>query len=111
MIKISKNNIGKYLTDFNYMNGFMYLNVKYDVIKNKITITFRDNKKDRVSITLEFLGIKECNIKEVFDWEEISKIFLDYVNLEEMEFICFATSDKNPNIYIVCDEIKYGIMK
>ncbi len=111
MTKISKKNIKTFLTDFNYMKSYKFVNVKYDVIKNKITILFKDSKLDYVSIKLEFLGIKECNIKEVFDWEELSKIFLDYVKLEEMELMCFATSDKSPSIYIVCDEIKYDIMK
>ena len=104
MTKINKKNIKSFLTDFNYMGGYKYNNVKYDIIKNKMVIVF-DN------IKLEFKGVKECNIKEVFDWEEINKIFLDYVRLEEMELICFATAEKDPNIYIVCDEIKYAIIK
>ncbi len=99
------------MTDFNYMKSYKYQNVKYDVPKNKITIVFKDNKLEYLNIKMEFLGIKECNIKEIFDWEEIGKIFLDYVRLEEMELLCFATADKSPNIYIVCDEIKYDIMK
>ena len=111
MTKINKKKINTFLTDFNYMKSFKYHDIKYDVIKNKIVIIFRDSKVETVRLKLEFLGIKECNIKEVFDWEEISKIFLDYVKLEEMEFICFATAETNPNIYIVCDEIRYDIKK
>ena len=111
MTKINKKNIKKFLLDFNYLDGYKYNNIKYDVIKNKVSIIFSNPKIEGKNIKLEFKDIKECNIKEVFDWEELSKIFLDYVKLEEMELMCFATSLKNPNIYIVCDEIKYDIMK
>ena len=108
MTKINKKNVNEFLTNYKYMNSYKYSNVKYDIIKNKIVIVFNNKESN---IKLEFRGIKECNIKEVFDWEEINKIFLDYVRLEEMEFICFATAEMDPNIYIVCDEIKYDIMK
>ena len=109
MTKINKKNIKLFMNDYQCLNGYKYNSIKYDVNKNKITIIF--NKNNDLGIKLDFSGIKECNIKEVFDWEEISEIFLDYVTLEEMEMICFATALQNPNIYIVCDEIKYGIIK
>ena len=109
MTKINKKNFKKFLNVYNSLKDYKYNNIKYDVIKNKLTIILKNNNLN--DIKLEFKGIKECNIKEIFDWEIIEEIFLDYVRLEEMEFICFATADKSPNIYVVCDEIKYDIME
>ncbi len=104
MVKINKKNINSFTTEYNFLKGCHIKNLKYDILDNKLQIVFNN-------IKLAFKGIKECNIKEVFDWEEIDKIFLSYVKLEEMEFICFATSEKEPNIYVVCDEMKYAIIK
>lgn len=111
MIKINKKNVEQFLTGINYLKDYKYHTIKYDVNNNKVSIIFKNSNDEGKKIKLDFIGIKECNIKEVFDWEVIDKIFLDYVHLEEMEFICFATSSQNPNIYVVCDEIKYDIMK
>ena len=69
--------------------------------KNKIEVKIDDTK-------LICEGIKECDIREYFSWEEIDKCYLDFVKFNNMDMICFATSNDNPSIYIVCDSIKYN---
>ena len=102
MIKISNKNINKFLEDYNYLKGKTINTIKYDIIKDKIEVTI-DN------IKLVCNKIKECDIREYYSWEEIDKCFLESVKFNNLDTICFATSNDNPSLYIVCDEIKYSI--
>jgi len=100
MIKITNKNINEILEDNKYFNKKTIDILKYDIKKDTIDITI-DN------IKLSCIGIKECDIREYYSWEEIDKCFLSTVKFNNMDVMCFATSNDAPSIYIVCDEIKY----
>ncbi len=102
MIKITKKNVDVFLKENNYLKGKIINTIKYDIIKDRIEVTI-DN------IKLVCSKIKECDIREYYSWEEIDKCFLEYVQFNSIDTICFATSNDNPSLYIVCDEIKYSI--
>ena len=101
MVKINNKNINSFLEDNKYFNKKSINAIKYDIDKNKIEV-----KIDDIKLVCE--GIKECDIREYFSWEEIDKCFLEFVKFNNMDMICFATSNDNPSIYIVCDCIKYN---
>ena len=83
-------------------NDLIEICLKYDIEKDKIEINI-----DKIKLICN--KIKECDIREYYSWEEITKCFLDNVQFNSMDTMCFATSNDNPSIYIVCDEIKYSV--
>lgn len=56
---------------------------------------------------LIFSGIEQCNNKEIFSWDYIQHAYLKCIKLKNKGFICFASDEEEPNVYIVCDEVKY----
>ena len=47
----------------------------------------------------------------MFSWDYINKVFIKYIKLDNKEFICFASDEQDPVIYIVCESIKYEEIK
>ena len=44
-------------------------------------------------------------------WDEIYKAYIKYIKLDNKDFICFASDEKDPLIYIVCESIEYEEIK
>lgn len=55
--------------------------------------------------------VEQCNIKEMFSWDYIERIFMKYIKLNNKEFICFASDEQKPAIYVVCENIEYEEIK
>ena len=69
----------------------------YDVNKTKLRMIFND--------------VQQCDIKEMYSWDFIMNCYLNYINFEDDEYICFANDEKDPMIYIVCEDIDYEEIK
>ena len=41
----------------------------------------------------------------------INEIFIKYIKLNNNEFICFASDEQEPLIYIVCESVEYEEIK
>ena len=101
-MKITKKNISEILSRINYLKNNTIKTIKYDIVKDKIDIEI-DN------IKLSLSRIKECDIREYFSWETIEECYLEFVQFNNQDSLCFATSKNNPSLYIVCDDIKITI--
>ena len=120
MKRITKNNLEKFLDYYHYLHDSYITNINYDVTKSQIEMlidvywsgepklkedkTYETNKK---KLRMMCSGVELCNNKESFSWDYINCVYLKYINLKNKEFICFATDEKDPYVYIVCDSIKY----
>ncbi len=101
-MKINKKNIKDILIKINNLKDKTINNIKYDIDKDIIDI-----KIDNIKLSLK--RIKECDIREYFSWEKIEECYLEFVEFNNQESYCFATSKDNPTIYVVCDEISITI--
>ncbi len=101
-MKINTNNIKEILHRINNLNNKTIDTIKYDITKDRIDIKF-DN------IKLSLSNIKECDIREYYSWEKIEECYLEFVQFNNQDSICFATNKNNPSLYIVCDEAKITI--
>ena len=50
-------------------------------------------------------------IKEMFTWNYINEVYIQYVKVKNQEFICFASDKEEPLVYILCDNIEYEELK
>ena len=41
----------------------------------------------------------------------INEVYIHYVKVKNQEFICFASDEENPLVYILCDNIEYEELK
>lgn len=123
MKKITKENLEEFL---NYYHGFhdSYItDINYDIKASSIEMfinvfwsgeskVLEDNtyETNKTNLKMIFLGVEKCNVKEMFSWDYVSEAFMKYIKLENKEYICFSDDEKEPNIYIVSDEISYEEM-
>lgn len=43
----------------------------------------------------------------MFPWDYINNSFIDYINIKNKDFICFADNQNDPLVYIVCESMEY----
>ncbi len=124
MILITKDNLlsfidyyhsfhDSYITNINYNIKLSQIEIIIDVYwsgkpKLKEDMTYETNK---TKIKMVFNDVKQCNNKEIFLWDYIRKAFMKYIKIKNEEFICFASDEKEPLIYIVCGNIEYDELK
>ena len=70
--------------------------------------TYETNK---TKMKMIFSGVEQCNNRQIFSWDYINDAFMKYVKIKSKEFICFASDEEEPLVYIVCDNIKYEELK
>ena len=120
--KIIKNNLNEFLDYYHGFHDSHISNVDYDISKSKIELYIdvfwsgelmlrEDNtyETNKTKIKIVFNGIEMCNIKEINSGNEIEECFIKYIKLNNKEFICFASADTNPWIYIISDSMEYEV--
>lgn len=121
MIKITKNNLDKFNEYYHSFHDSYITNINYDIIESKIELFINvcwsgePNKKNngtyetnKTKINIIFNNIKQFSNKEIFSWDYINAAFIQYIILDEKEYICFADDKREPLIYIVCESIEYN---
>ena len=124
MREITKNNLNNFIKFYHNFHDSYITNINYDVYKTEIELlidicwsgnpllnddnTYETNKTKIIMILKD---IKQVNIKELFSWDYINNVFINYIELENDEFICFADNESEPLIYIVCKKILYEDFK
>ena len=96
----------------------------YDISKSEIELLINvcwsgepilkdDNayQTNKTKMRMILNNVEKCNNKEMFSWDYINKVFIKYIKLDNKEFICFASDEQDPVIYIVCESIKYEEIK
>ena len=123
MKEITKENLKEFMDYYHDLHDSFIEEINYDVSDSKIEILIdvgwsgelivknskTYNNKTKLKITLN--NIETFNIKDYFLVDYINKAYIKYVKLENNEYICFATDENNPLIYVVCDYIEYKQVK
>lgn len=120
MILITKENLESFLEHYHGFHDSYITDIHYDIKCSKIEIfidvywsgvpiqkTDGTYETGRTKIKMIFNGVEQCNNKEIFSWDYISEVFIKHINIKNKEYICFASSEEEPLIYIVCDSIEY----
>lgn len=124
MNKITKDNLDEFINYYHEFHDSYITNVNYDISKSQIELlinvrwagkpilkedkTYQTNK---VKMRMILNNIEQCNNKEMFSWDYINEIFIKYIKLNNNEFICFASDEQEPLIYIVCESVEYEEIK
>jgi len=120
MILITKDNLSSFIEYYHGFHDSYITNINYDIKHSQIVVfidvcwsgdpiqkedgTYETNK---TKMKMVFNGVEQCNNKEIFSWDYINDIFIQYIKIKNTEFICFASDEKEPLFYIVCDNIEY----
>lgn len=114
MKTISKENLQEFINKYHYFHDSFITNIYYDILKSQIELTMdvfwignEVESTHGTKIKMIFNKVERYSSKEVFSWEYINHAFLSYINLKNKEYLCFATDENNPFVYVVCEEIMY----
>ena len=120
MDKLTKENINKFNEYYHKLHDSYIEKIDYNVSDSKLELTIdvvwsgkptlkEDDtfETNRAKLKMYFSDIKKFNIKDYFSWDYINEIYIKYVKLENNEYICFASDENDPLIYIVCNHIEY----
>ena len=124
MNEITKDNLDEFINYYHKFHDSYITNVNYDISKSQIELlinvcwvgkpilkedkTYQTNK---IKMRMILNNIEQCNNKEMFSWDYINEIFIKYIKLNNNEFICFASNEQEPLIYIVCESVEYEEIK
>lgn len=124
MNELNKNNLGEFLKFYHSFHDSYITNINYDVTKSQIELLIdvywsgeptlkEDNTYETNKTKMRMIceGVEKCNNKESFSWDYINDVYLNYIKLNNKEYICFASDEDDPYVYIVCDNIKYEEIK
>lgn len=124
MNKITKDNLEEFIEYYHGFHDSYITNVNYDISKSKIELLINvywsgqpilkeDNtyQTNKIKMRMILDGVEQCNIKEMFSWDYINEAFIKYIKLANKEFICFASDEQEPMVYIVCESIEYEEIK
>ena len=124
MNKITKDNLDEFINYYHEFHDSYITNVNYDISKSQIELLInvrwagkpilREDKTyqtNKIKMRMIVNNIEQCNNKEMFSWDYINEIFIKYIKLNNNEFICFASDEQEPLIYIVCESVEYEEIK
>ena len=124
MTKITKDNLDEFINYYHEFHDSYITNVNYDISKSQIELLInvrwagkpilREDKTyqtNKIKMRMILNNIEQCNNKEMFSWDYINEIFIKYIKLNNNEFICFASDEQEPLIYIVCESVEYEEIK
>lgn len=123
MKKINKDNVREFIDYYHGFHDSYIKNINYNIFEAKIEMlidvcwsgtpilkddgTYQTNK---VGMKMIFHGILKYTSKEMFSWDYVNHAMIKYIKLDNKEFICFASDENDPLVYIVCDNIEYEEM-
>lgn len=124
MNKITKDNLDEFINYYHEFHDSYITNVNYDISKSQIELLInvrwagkpilREDKTyqtNKIKMRMILNNIEQCNNKEMFSWDYINEIFIKYIKLNNNDFICFASDEQEPLIYIVCESVEYEEIK
>lgn len=124
MEKITDENLEEFLEYYHNLHDSWITNINYNIFDSKIemlidvamsgeSVLKDDNTYDvnKTKLRMIFNDVQQCDIKEMYSWDFIMNCYLNYINFEDDEYICFANDEKDPVIYIVCEDIDYEEIK
>lgn len=123
MEKITKENLTEFMDYYHQLHDSYIEEIHYNVYKSRIELlidvcwsgvpklkedkTYETNK---TKLKLILNNIKKYSFKDLFSYDYINEACIKFINMDNNEYICFATDENEPLIYIVCESIEYQKM-
>ncbi|HIT10743.1 MAG TPA: hypothetical protein IAC24_04005 [Candidatus Onthousia faecigallinarum] len=124
MNQITKENLEEFFTYYHGFHDSFIKEIHYDTFGANIELLIyvywsgkpllKENntyQTNRTKMKMVLKEVEQCNIKEIFSWDYINQAFLKYVKLNNKEFLCFASEEEEPMLYVVCKSIEYEDLK
>lgn len=124
MNKITKDNLEKFIKYYHNFHDSYITNIDYDIYKSRIELLIDvmwsgqpilkdDNsyQTNETKLRIILYNVKQFNCKEMFSWDFVYEAFIKYIKLDNEEFICFASDEQQPLIYIICEYMEYEEIK
>lgn len=124
MKKITKDNLDEFIKYYHGFHDSYITNINYDISKSKIELLIdvcwsgqpilkEDNtyQTNKIKMRMILDKVKQYNNKEMFSWDYINEALIKYIKLDNKEFICLASDEQEPLVYIVCEGIEYEEIK
>ena len=123
MTLITKDNLTSFMDYYHWFHDSYITDVKYEFKKNQIELyidifwsgnpTLKDDgtyETNKTKLKMVCKGIYQYNYKENYI-DYIDESYLKIININNEEYICFATDKEEPLISIVCKIIEYEELK
>ena len=124
MKELTKENLNEFIEYYHELHDSYIKDINYNVYDSKIELFIdvcwsgepilkEDNtyETNKTKLKLVLNNIKTFNIKDYFSGDYIDEVYIKFIKLEDKEYICFASDEENPLIYIVCKSIEYEEIK
>jgi len=124
MNKINKKILNEFIKNYHSFHDSYITNINYDINNSKIELyvdiiwsgepTLKEDntyETNKTKLYMIFNEVEKYSCNEIFSWDYIDEMYLDFINLDNKDLICFANNKNNPDIYIVCKEIFYEEIK
>lgn len=120
MILITKETLPSFIEYYHAFHDSYITNVNYNIELSQIEIIINvcwvgesklkedgTYETNNIKMKMVFNDVEQYTNKEIFSWDYINEVFIKYIKIQNKEFVCFASGEKDPFIYIVCDNIEY----
>ena len=120
MILITKENLSSFIEYYHNFHDSYITNISYDIKLSKIELlinvgwsgkpTLKENKyyeTNKTKLKIIFNNVEQYFNKNIFSDNYISDAFIKYINIKNKDYICFASDEIEPLIYIVCNNMEY----
>ena len=122
MNKINKDNLTSFLEYYFYLHDSFISDIKdFD---NKIELIINvfwsgkpilkeDNtyETNQTKLRIVLNNIERRSDEEDYFSDYIDEVFISFIKLNNMEYICFASNKKEPSFYAVCESMEYEELK
>ncbi len=120
MKKITNENINDFIHYYHAFHDSYIKNINYQINAKKLEILFdimwsgkptlkedKTYETNETKLKMIFYNVEKASIKEIFNWDYINEIYLSYIEKDNKEYICFATDEDNPQLFVLCEKIEY----
>ena len=120
MILITQESLPSFIEYYHAFHDSYITNVNYNIELSQIEIIINvcwvgesklkedgTYETNNIKMKMVFNDVEQYTNKEIFSWDYINEAFIKYIKIQNKEFVCFASDEKDPFIYIVCDNIEY----
>ena len=120
MIEINKENLDHFLNYYHNLHDSYIINMNYDISNANVELLINviwsgepklkeDNsyETNKTKIRIVFEKVEKIILREINSWDYINGIHMKYTKLDNKEFIYFTNDENDPDIFILCENIKY----
>lgn len=119
MKEINEDNLNEFLNLYHYLHDSNILNINYDIKEATLEMIIKvfwkgevklreDNTYETVNIklTLLFHDVEKLKVYELFSYDYINDVNIEYVSIDNKKYIKFEDAD-NLDFLVVSEKLEY----